>query len=31
MKDLWAEKFGPKKIEEYVFKDNAQKRQVETG
>ena len=31
MKDLWVEKYRPKKIEEYVFKDNAQKRQVETG
>ena len=29
MKDLWVEKYRPKKIEEYVFKDKAQKRQVE--
>ena len=28
MKELWVEKYRPKKIEEYVFKDNAQKRQV---
>jgi|TARA_B110001454_G_scaffold105280_1_gene99095 replication factor C small subunit len=28
MKDLWVEKYRPKKIEEYVFKDTAQKRQV---
>tara|TARA_B100001105_G_C22010498_1_gene281327 strand:- start:293 stop:454 length:162 start_codon:yes stop_codon:yes gene_type:complete len=30
MKDLWVEKYRSKKIEGYVFKDNAQKGQVET-
>ena len=29
MKDLWVEKYRPKRIEEYVFKDKVQKRQVE--
>ena len=28
MKDLWVEKFGPNKIEEYVTKDKAQKQQA---
>ena len=28
MKELWVEKYRPKKINEYVFKDEAQKRQV---
>ena len=28
MKDLWVEKFGPNKIEEYVIKDKAQKQQA---
>ena len=29
-KELWVEKYRPKQLEEYVFKDAAQKRQVET-
>lgn len=29
-KELWVEKYRPKTIEEYVFRDVAQKRQVET-
>ena len=29
-KELWVEKYRPKQLEEYVFKDVAQKRQVET-
>lgn len=28
MKELWVEKFRPKNISEYVFKDEAQRRQV---
>jgi len=30
MKELWVEKYRPTTIEEYVFKDEAQKRQVKT-
>ena len=30
MKDHWVEKYRPKKIEEYGFKANAQKGQVDT-
>jgi len=30
MKALWVEKFRPKTIEDYVFKDEAQKRQVKS-
>jgi len=30
MKQLWTEKYRPKKIEDYVFRDKSQKRQVET-
>jgi replication factor C small subunit len=30
MKELWVEKFRPKTIEDYVFKDEAQKRQVKS-
>jgi replication factor C small subunit len=30
MKELWVEKYRPKTIEEYVFKDEAQKRQVKS-
>ena len=29
-KELWVEKYRPKQLEEYVFKDVAQKRQVES-
>jgi replication factor C small subunit len=29
-KELWVEKYRPKQLEEYVFRDAAQKRQVET-
>ena len=29
MKDLWVEKYRPKTVNEYVFKDEAQKQQVE--
>ena len=29
-KELWVEKYRPKTIEEYVFKDEAQKRQVKS-
>ena len=28
MKELWTEKYRPKTVEEYVFKDDAQRRQV---
>ena len=30
MKDLWVEKYRPKKIDGYVFRDNHQRKQVET-
>jgi replication factor C small subunit len=30
MKDLWVEKYRPKNIDEYVFRDNHQRKQVET-
>lgn len=30
MKELWTEKYRPKTISEYVFRDSAQKRQVES-
>jgi replication factor C small subunit len=30
MKELWVEKYRPRTIEEYVFKDDSQKRQVKT-
>jgi len=30
MKELWTEKYRPKKISDYVFRDAAQKRQVES-
>jgi DNA polymerase III delta prime subunit len=30
MKELWVEKYRPKKLEGYVWRDNSQKRQVET-
>jgi DNA polymerase III delta prime subunit len=30
MKELWVEKYRPKKIDEYVFRDDAQKNQVQT-
>jgi replication factor C small subunit len=30
MKELWVEKYRPRTIDEYVFKDEAQKRQVKT-
>ena len=30
MKELWVEKYRPKNIEDYVFKDEAQKRQVKS-
>jgi len=30
MKELWTEKYRPKTIEDYVFKDEAQKRQVKS-
>ena len=29
MKDLWAEKYRPRTIDEYVFRDNAQREQVQ--
>jgi DNA polymerase III delta prime subunit len=30
MKELWVEKYRPKTVEEYVFRDEAQKRQVKS-
>ena len=30
MIELWSEKYRPKKIQDYVFKDANQKRQVES-
>ncbi len=30
MKELWVEKYRPKKLEEYVWRDEAQKKQVQT-
>lgn len=30
MKELWTEKYRPKTVKDYVFRDNAQKRQVES-
>jgi replication factor C small subunit len=30
MKKLWTEKWRPNKIDQYVFRDNSQRRQVET-
>mgnify|MGYP001588773146 FL=1 len=30
MKDIWVEKYRPKTVDEYVFKDNAQKHQVKS-
>jgi replication factor C small subunit len=30
MKELWTEKYRPKTVKEYVFRDEAQKRQVQT-
>jgi replication factor C small subunit len=30
MKELWTEKWRPNKIDQYVFRDTAQRRQVET-
>lgn len=30
MKELWTEKYRPKKIDDYVFKDTAQRKQVES-
>jgi DNA polymerase III delta prime subunit len=30
MKQLWTEKYRPKRINEYVYKDTGQKRQIET-
>ena len=30
MKQLWAEKYRPQKLNDYVFRDGSQKKQVET-
>ena len=30
MKELWVEKYRPSKLEGYVWRDNAQRRQVES-
>ena len=30
MKDLWTEKYRPKKTSDYVFRDDNQKSQVES-
>ena len=30
MKELWVEKYRPKKMEGYVWRDSAQRKQVET-
>ena len=30
MKELWTEKYRPKKVEDYVFRDASQKKQVES-
>ena len=29
MKDLWVEKYRPKTLDEYVFRDNHQRNQVQ--
>ena len=29
MKELWVEKYRPKKLDEYVWRDEAQKKQVQ--
>ena len=30
-KDLWVEKYRPSSVDTYVFKDNAQRKQVQNG